>query len=262
MKKDSKQRLLEVMQRVAPNFEGKILKESSIPAQQPEPTVNVIAGEQQVSETKHDINPKYTHFAVLKSTGKIFNGWDYPGYDPAELRAEKKYYFFNDIKDIGVDPKLVTILTRKKLESQGINPFDKNNWADPFKTVQSLVYEEPQQGQRGVNLAEILNSYLETALWADGDEHEFDGKTINDIDTAAKAKAINDIGYFLSQARKIAPEELATYDSKGIGHNLWLSRNGHGAGFFDDNNDKLQDIARNMHTKTIYTGDNGRIYID
>jgi hypothetical protein len=77
---------------------------------------------------KNRANPKYTHFAVLKNNGKIINGWDYKGYDPAELRAEKKHYFFNDITDMQINPKLVNVVTTKYLQRQRIDPFDFNNW--------------------------------------------------------------------------------------------------------------------------------------
>jgi len=75
-----------------------------------------------------DINPKYTHFAVLKNNSKILNGYDYTGYDLDELKSDKMHYFFNDIIDMDIDPKLVGIYTRKKLEKDGVNPFDTNNW--------------------------------------------------------------------------------------------------------------------------------------
>lgn len=110
---------------------------------------------------------------------------------------------------------------------------------------------------------DILNSYLETALWADAEEgdEEMKSKTIHDFDPQSKAEALNDIKAFVKIAGEQAPEELRTYSDEQLGHNLWLSRNGHGAGFFDDNNDKLQDIARNMKEKYIYIGDDKGLYM-
>lgn len=79
------------------------------------------------------VNPKYTHFAVLKNIspevdGKIVNGWDYSGYDPAELREFKRDYFMEDIKDMQIIPKNVNIVTTKYLQKKGINPFDFKYW--------------------------------------------------------------------------------------------------------------------------------------
>ncbi len=85
--------------------------------------------ETNIDEAKYDgINRKYTHFATLKSNDKILNGWDYKNEDPEDLKQDKKIYFFQDIKDMDIDTKLVNIYTRKQLEKKGINPFDTNNW--------------------------------------------------------------------------------------------------------------------------------------
>ena len=78
-------------------------------------------------------NPAYSHFAVLKNInpavdGKIVNGWEYKGYDPAELRADKVHYFFQDIKDMQISPKNVNIVTAKYLQKQGTDPYDYKNW--------------------------------------------------------------------------------------------------------------------------------------
>jgi hypothetical protein len=82
------------------------------------------------------VNPKYTHFAVLKNIspevdGKIVNGWDYTGYDPAELREFKRDYFFGDVQDMQINPKNVNIITTKYLQRNGINPFDFKYWYLP-----------------------------------------------------------------------------------------------------------------------------------
>lgn len=83
-----------------------------------------------VSETDNQqiINPKYTHFAILKNNGMIVNGWDYNGYEPEELKMEKNNYFFNDIRDNQIEPRIVNIVTTKHLQRKGIDPFDTNNW--------------------------------------------------------------------------------------------------------------------------------------
>ena len=108
----------------------------------------------------------------------------------------------------------------------------------------------------------IVQSYLQTALWAEGgDGSELDSKSIDDIDQNSIQGSKQDVMNFLRQAESQASDELSTYNAESLGHNLWLSRNGHGAGFFDDNNDKLQNIARNMKGADIYVGDDGKVYI-
>lgn len=49
------------------------------------------------------------------------------------------------------------------------------------------------------------------------------------------------------------------------GHDFWLTRNGHGAGFWDRGFDKLGDdltkVAKQFHEISAYTGDDGLVYI-
>ena len=71
----------------------------------------------------------YTHYAVNKTTNKIVNGWDYRGYDPAELSQFKKNYFISDLINYELDPKQYVILTKKSLLQRGIDPNDNANWS-------------------------------------------------------------------------------------------------------------------------------------
>lgn len=96
-----------------------------------------------------EINPKYTHFAVLKNTGKIINGWEYEGYDPQELKMEKDWYFWTDIKDMDISPKVVSILTKQYLERNGINPFDVNNWHQGQHDDSSFMSDKDSQKHLG-----------------------------------------------------------------------------------------------------------------
>ena len=75
-------------------------------------------------------NDNYTHFAVNKQTNLIVNGWDYSGYDGAELRQYKKDYFLVDLIDNDFNPKEYKILTRNGCLKQGINPDDDRQWSN------------------------------------------------------------------------------------------------------------------------------------
>jgi len=74
------------------------------------------------------INKKYTHFALRKKDNKIVNGWDYTGYASDDLNSDKRHYFYDDLKDLDVDKKDVSVLTKAALSRKGINPFDEKNW--------------------------------------------------------------------------------------------------------------------------------------
>ena len=60
------------------------------------------------------------------------------------------------------------------------------------------------------------------------------------------------------------------YDEHGFtleqaGHDFWLTRNGHGAGFWDrglgERGDRLTAAAHAYGTSELYAGDDGRLYV-
>lgn len=55
-------------------------------------------------------------------------------------------------------------------------------------------------------------------------------------------------------------------DPEQFGHDLWLSMNGHGAGFFDRGHEyvwqALQEMARTLGELNAYIGDDGKIYFE
>lgn len=84
-----------------------------------------------LTEEFHDKELNYSHFAVNKSTNLIVNGWDYHGYDSSELKADKKYYFDQDLEDYGFNPKEYKILSFNALIKRGIDPNDEANcWSN------------------------------------------------------------------------------------------------------------------------------------
>lgn len=80
------------------------------------------------SEESEVSNPNYTHYGVDKLTNKIVTGWDYSDIDKDELNQFKKDYFSLDIKNMGLNPKDVKILTKGSLIKQGLNPQKLSDW--------------------------------------------------------------------------------------------------------------------------------------
>lgn len=112
-----------------------------------------------------------------------------------------------------------------------------------------------------VSIDTVLKSYLETLIWSSGEE--LDGYSIADIDENSINRSREDIWKFIDMVKEDteAIDEMNSYDESDFGHNLALSRNGHGAGFFDDNNDILQELARNLGVADLYIGDDNKLYI-
>lgn len=77
----------------------------------------------QVNESS--INPKYNYFAVLKSNGKILNGWEYED----DLDKESiLYYAYADMTDMDYKRSEYNIASLKYFKNRNIDPFDPNNW--------------------------------------------------------------------------------------------------------------------------------------
>ena len=110
--------------------------------------------------------------------------------------------------------------------------------------------------------------YLIAALWADlrDDEGEpLDEYSILDIDGASIETAESDVAAFLAMADSKLPASWRDHwDAEQIGHDFWLTRNGHGAGFWDRGRpfgDELTRIAESFGTADIYLGDDGVVYL-
>lgn len=96
----------------------------------------------------------------------------------------------------------------------------------------------------------IRSHYLECALWT----NNIDDKSIFDFRVASYEKADKVINTFLQKAREpINIKALETYceffkgtEESQLGHDIWLSHNGHGAGFFDHSLGGLEDVLQNI----------------
>ena len=124
--------------------------------------------------------------------------------------------------------------------------------------------------------------YIIAALWSstDAEGNPLDGKyDLSDFAPEALAQAMEECSRFRAEN---APLLQHAYDSSeyrnneahpdnngdGLeamaGHDFWLSRNGHGAGFFDRGNARfwrgLQSAARDTGMRDIYAGDDDQLY--
>ncbi len=106
-------------------------------------------------------------------------------------------------------------------------------------------------------LRTILESYLACALWTE----DIEG-TIYDVLPESKVQAEKDILAFITTACNALTEE---WTDEQIGHDLWLTRNGHGAGFWDrpyPNGKELTDICRTLFKGlNVFLLETGRVEI-
>jgi hypothetical protein len=164
-----------------------------------------------------------------------------------------------------------------------------------FKQVVNEEYVDKDGNLKDLpqsDINEILKGYIECALWTeqerleddvtmdiddeDMDEVEkliqlkdkFDKKSFTsfvseDIDIDSRIDAYNDIKTFIKNAGDKAIQEAI--DENGLfklGMDIWFTRNGHGAGFFDhnyENEDLLINAGKNLKSKDLYVGDDGKL---
>lgn len=109
------------------------------------------------------------------------------------------------------------------------------------------------------DITKILTAYLVCALWT---EEKFDGRTIEDIGASTKTTATKEITEFVTKAGDL----LNDIDEEQIGHDFWLTRNHHGAGFFDrglgEVGDKLTTIAQTFKTLDLWESECDVIYFE
>jgi len=79
--------------------------------------------------------------------------------------------------------------------------------------------------------AKILKHYLTCALWTSG----LDGRSIEEIHPTNLEQAKKDVDSFVEKAGPL----LDSLTEEQIGHDFWLTRNGHGSGFWDRDLDEV-----------------------
>lgn len=124
--------------------------------------------------------------------------------------------------------------------------------------------------------AAVLNGYLTTALWASTDNSDDSGGDpldknygIEDIAPESLAKARADCERFLvSNADALGSLAMKqVIDWSTIGHDFWLTRNGHGAGFWDGDYPEPEASVLTASCKTFgelypIVGDSGDIHLE
>ena len=79
--------------------------------------------------------------------------------------------------------------------------------------------------------AEFIRAYLECLLWASWDDNEDPldiNYTIDEITPSALESSIKDCQRFMFLYERLFPDNY-----EQAGYDFWLTRNGHGAGFWD-----------------------------
>jgi hypothetical protein len=116
-----------------------------------------------------------------------------------------------------------------------------------------------------MNKSTVLKHYLICALWSSTDD---DGEpldsvySIDDISAQTVKQMEKDVSDFIESNKELLIE--SGQSDEQIGHDFWLTRNGHGAGFWDRGlgavGDDLSKASKSYGEVYLYAGDDGMIY--
>jgi hypothetical protein len=120
-----------------------------------------------------------------------------------------------------------------------------------------------------LGMDEFTSSYLESALWSSTDA---EGIPLDEGDYSTNDLAPNTVTRFKLDCDKFRADnaELISQATEHqsiahIAHDFWLTRNGHGAGFWDGDypeelGDALTKASKVFGECDLYIGDDGKIY--
>ena len=113
-----------------------------------------------------------------------------------------------------------------------------------------------------LNLEVVIGAYLEAAKFTDCDPDSKDGMADADFSEAFLNSSREDCRNFVNLVHDLEGVENITEEA--LGNDFWLTRNRHGAGFWDRGLEQLGDDlsfwADTFSTVDLYLGDDGLIY--
>jgi len=125
-----------------------------------------------------------------------------------------------------------------------------------------------------MKLNEFILGYITCAIWAStgDDEQPLDEKyDSDDLAPETRMAMEKDCEKFIAENETVLgdyEEIIGSHPeyskSEKAGHDFWLTRNGHGAGFWDrgigETGDKLTEASKGFGEVDLYVGDDGKLY--
>lgn len=117
-----------------------------------------------------------------------------------------------------------------------------------------------------MKLDKYTRQYLETAIWSstdDSGEPLDQSYSMDNLSTESIELAKKHVAAFLEKSGAL----LDAYDCETAMHDFWLTRNRHGAGFWNGLYDKvdgerLTEISHFFGEISLYVGDDGQLYFE
>lgn len=114
------------------------------------------------------------------------------------------------------------------------------------------------------DISDVELGYLDCALWSStgDDDQPLDVLGVEAIAPDTRKKMRADVTDFVLQNQALL--KASGLQDTQIGHDFWLTRNGHGAGFWDRGlgaiGDQLTAACKAFSSIDLYVGDDGKIY--
>lgn len=138
------------------------------------------------------------------------------------------------------------------------------------QTVEDLVLTYMDDPSTRETVEGALQGYITCALWSmvDYEKQDYVDAKEERVADVTRGQALKDVVEFLAICWGDVWDEvevdLSRIEAGQIGHDLWLTRNRHGAGFWDrglgEVGEALTEISHNMGEQDWYVGDDGLIY--
>lgn len=122
----------------------------------------------------------------------------------------------------------------------------------------------------------FLTSYIEAALWSSMDNTNDQGGEPLDRNYSASDLAPETLARMTTDCEKFQAEYTKAvnaldyvsgdFEETKVAHDFWLTRNRHGAGFWDGDypkaiGDALTKLAHSFGECDLYVGDDGKLYL-
>jgi len=111
----------------------------------------------------------------------------------------------------------------------------------------------------------FVKGYIEALKWssADGDHESLEGF---ELSRQAYLWCLSDCDQFLFGSQHLLDKAFDIYGAEMAGHDFWLTRNGHGAGYWDGDlpetlGEELTLRATGVGPREPYLGDDGRVHL-
>lgn len=136
-----------------------------------------------------------------------------------------------------------------------------------------MQYELPKITPDFAKLPLFVQGYLKAVFWTDASpdaDEELRDVGYSDLAHESLVSVIKECEQFQEQAKDLLSLAYERdYEEEQAGHDFWLTRNHHGAGFWDrdeldagDLGDKLTKIAHSFGDAYLMVGDDGKAYVE